>query len=294
MATYYAETPVVTSAGTGSFATIGNIRNAFLSCSFIRTVQSGSVDDLTTLPTGSQIDVVRTYDIFAFNDSLQATFPLFIKVLYFTGPTGTPASFRYHYQMGTAHDSSGSLTGVSTLTTIANTANSSVALAKNQPVYASGDGSYMTLAAYSNSSLVAQLSVFERFYDSSGNITGSGFHMVGTNANESSKAIFAQACYTGLTPPTRDTVAIPCTKPSRVPSTYNGVLLLGTVYPFIGKPLNPSPNILIGDSTTFPTAYATANYTMYGTTRNYIVLSSAFNQASSQVFANSRFLLRYE
>ena len=294
MATYFASTPLVSASGSNQIATIGNIRNAFLSCSFIRTVQSGSVDDLSTLPSASQADVVRTYDIFAFNDGLQATSPLFIKIQYLTGPSSTPGSFRYNYQMGTAHDSSGSLTGVSTLTTIANTANSNTTLATNQPVYASGDGSYMTLAAYSDNSFVAQLSVFERFYDSSGNITGSGFHMVGTNANETNKAIYAQACYAGQTPPTRDTVAIPCTKPSRVPSTYNGVLLLGTVYPFIGKPLNPSPNILIGDSTTFPTAYATANYTMYGVNRTYRVLTSAFNQTNSQVFANSRFLLRYE
>jgi hypothetical protein len=276
---------------------IGNIRNAFTSCGFIRTLQSGSIDDLTTLPTGGFSATRLTYDIFAFNDSWQATHPLFIRVRYFTGTAASPPQpgLECYFSMGTAHDSSGSFTGVSTLTEITNTANWSYSpVQTNQPIYASGDGSYMALSIYGNSALTAQLAVFERFYDANGLPTGSGFHMVGTNNNSTAKIIYSQACYHGQAPPVRDSIAIPCLEPTRNPSIYNGNLLLGMIFPFIGKPMNPSPNILIGDTTTFPTSYLTSTYTMYGTARTYIPLTSAYNNTNSQIFTNTRFLLRYE
>jgi hypothetical protein len=196
--------------------------------------------------------------------------------------------------MGTAHNSSGSFTGVSTLTEITNTANWSYTVQTNQPTYASGDGSYMAISIHGNQATTAQLAVFERFYDANGLPTGSGFHMVGTNNNSTAKIIYSQACYYGQPPTTRDSIAIPCIKPSRAPSTYNGNRILGMVFPFIGRPMNPSPNILFGDTTTFPTAYTTTTYTMYGTPRTYIPLSTAHNQTNSQIFSNNRFLLRYE
>lgn len=297
MTTYYTVTPVVTTSGsaTDQEQTINNVRNAFLSCSFTRTVQSGSVDDLSTLPVEIGNGTVRTYDIFAFNDSWQATHPLFIRVRYATGNAASPQSgFQCLFSMGTAHNSSGSFTGTSTLTEISYTANWSYTTQTNQPIHASGDGSYMAMSIYGDQATTAQLAVFERFYDANGLPTGSGFHMVGTNNNSTAKIIYSQACYHGQTPPTRDSIAIPCIRPTRTSLIYNGNLLLGMIFPFVGRPMNPSPNILIGNSTTFPTAYATSTYTMYGSSRTYIVLGSAYTQASSQVFPSSRFLLRYE
>lgn len=296
MATYYAVTPSVTTSGsaTAQSESIGNIRNAFLACGFTRTLQSGSVDDLTTLSITPATSTLRTFDIFAFNDIWQATHPLFIRVRYFTGPSSGPSALECYFSMGTAHNSSGSFTGTSTLTEIANTTNWNHTVQTNQPIYASGDGSYMAISIYGNTATTAQLAVFERFYDANGLPTGSGFHMVGTNNNSTDKIIYSQACYHGQTPPARDSIAIPCLRPTRTPLIYNGNLLLGMIFPFVGKPMNPSPNILIGNSTTFPTAYATSTYTMYGSSRTYIPLSSAYNQTNSQVFPNSRFLLRYE
>lgn len=196
--------------------------------------------------------------------------------------------------MGTAHNNSGSLTGASTLTEITYTANWAYSTQTNQPIYASGDGSYMTMFMYTDNATTAQMAVFERFYDINGNPTGSGFHMVGTNNNSTAKIIYSQACNYGQSPPTRESISMPCLKPSRAPSIYNGTLLLGQIFPFVGYPANPSPNILLGDSTGFPTAYQSAQYTMYGTIRNYLVGTSVLSQASSRIFPNNRFLLRYE
>jgi hypothetical protein len=293
MATYFTTTATVATTGSDQRTTIANVRNAFLSCSFVRTVQSGSVDDLTTLSTSSVQNTIRTYDIFAFNDSWQATNPLFIKVVYNTGFGATTQQLFYcRFSMGTAHNSSGSLTGTSTLTEVTDTVQNISSPGTNQPIYATGDGSYMTLFLYSSADTCAQMAVFERLYDTNGNSTGSGFHMVATNANGSNKIIYSQACYYGGTPPAREINSIPCVKPTRAPSTYNGTLLLGTVYPFIGKPLNPSPNILLGDSTTFSTPYATQTYTMYGTTRTYRVGTANLSWDPMRIFVNNRFLLR--
>lgn len=294
MTTYYAVTPSVTTSGSvaAQSQSIGNIRNAFIACGFTRTLQSGSVDNLSTLSADTTLNIRRTFDIFAFNDSWQVTHPLFIYVSYWTGISSS-GHFRIQYAMGTSHDSSGSLTGNSTLTEIQDTTSSSYAQYTNVPVYASGDGSYMTLLSYANLTEMGQFAVFERFYDQYGQPTGSGFHMIGTNANSGSKIIYSQACNYGQTPPLQESINIPCIKPSLGPSVYNGVLLLGQIFPFVGRPMNPSPNILLGDGIGFPTSYELTEYTMYNTTRQYIVGPSNLSQTNTIIFPSTRFLLRY-
>ncbi len=297
MATYYAVTPTasMTTNAQAQADTIRNVRNAFLSCSFTRMTVSGSVDDLTTLSTGSVSNTLRTFDIFAFNDSLQATHPLYIRVGYRTS-LSNPSPPNYTFQMGTAYNSSGSLTGVSTFTEIADDQGPAATVQFNQPVYASGDGSYMTIFIHAATN-TAQFAVFERFYDTQGNVTGSGFHMVGVN--NTPKQIHSQAAYYGQTPPTRNTVVLPCILPTRANLFYNGSLLLGTVYPFIGKPLNPSPNILLGNSGTFATPAQSVTYTMYGASKSYIVnpanhVTAATSNGMINSDSNLRYLLRYE
>lgn len=296
MPTYYALTPTasMTVNSTTQSQTIGNIRNAFLSCSFTRIPSSGSIDDLTTLSTSSTAGIERTFDMFAFNDSWQATHPLFIRIGYRTD--GSQATTPHiTFQMGNSHNNSGSFNGTSTLTQIANTSTGGSSNLTNQPVYASGDGSYMTIFIHSGSGGSAQFAVFERFYDTQGNTTGSGFHMVGIN--NALREVYSQATYYGQTPPVRSTVVLPCTLPTRSNLFYNGSLLLGTIYPFIGKPLNPSPNILLGNSTTFAADYQSVSYKMYGTTRNYIVGSAAYitiYTAMINTDTNLRYLLRYD
>lgn len=269
--------------------TITDIRNAFLSCSFTRTLQSGSIDDLNTLTPLTTPHTQYTYDIFAFTDALQSTSPVFIKVRYLSGH-GTTA-IQIGCQMGTAHDNSGSLAGAERLTEITSTSVQSLGSIVGSSITACGDGSYMTLAVFPQMAH-GQFFVFERLYDTLGQPTGSGFHMLGTDGQTSGKTIYSQVGLVGKAPSTRESSWIPNSRPSRVPATYNGRLVLGLIYPFFGKPYNPSPNILLGTSTDFPNILQSINYTTYGTEKSYIAMGSNFNQTNSQIYTNGRFLLR--
>lgn len=268
------------------------VRNAFLSCSFTRTTQSGSVDNLYSLGVRSAGNQLLTYDIFAFNDVWQPTNPLFIRVVYNSG--GSAQAIRLDFQMGTAHNSSGSLTGPSTLAIVSGTQLSGVTPTSGSPFFASGDGTYFSMVAFPDQTQNSQLAVFERLYDNNGNPTGSGFHMVATTAAQAAKQVFSQAAFWGSAPAPQESTVIPNSRPSLAPALYSGRLVLGLVYPIIGFLQNPSPNILIGNSTDFAQQYAKLRYTVYGTERTYINAGSAFGQTNSQIYTNGRYLVRSE
>jgi hypothetical protein len=278
-------------AATSSFVEmLSVVRNSFLSCSFTRTAQSGSVDDLSTLTPRLAANALVTYDVFAFNDSWQATQPLFIKVRYLSGVAA--GGIRLDFSMGTANDGFGNLTGSSVLTELTGGITTAAAPLSGSPVFAHGDGSYMTLLTFPNDVNNSQFAVFERFYDNTGQPTGSGFHMIATNAAATSKTVQSQACFVGSAPAPLEFQTIPTSRPSQLPAVYDGRLILGLIYPFVGMPLNPSPNILLGNSTDFTVPYQLINYTVYGTTRPYRHAGSTLSQATSRVFTDGRWLLR--
>lgn len=269
---------------------ISAVRNAFISCSFIRTAQSGSVDNLYSLSARGAANQLVTYDIFAFNDAWQATHPVFIKVRYLSGTaTNMP---RLDFSMGTANDGSGSLTGPSTLTETTNATTSAATPVSGTVVFAAGDGSYFTMAAFPELGQSAHFAVFERFYDLNGQPTGSGFHMVATNGSGPNKTVYSQAAVHGSGPGVQESIYVPNSRPSAAPAIYNGRLILGLVYPIAGSTYNPSPNVLLGTSTDFPSAFTTFPYTVYGITRQYRALNSIYSQANSRVHTDGRWILR--
>lgn len=276
---------------------IADVRNAFLSCSFVRTVQSGSVDDLTTLTPSLTANGQITYDIFAFNDALQSTSPLFIKVRYtpMGGLGSSMASPQLFFQMGTAHDSSGSLTSVDALTEVGTAVGYSTEPTSGSSIYASGDGSYMALTFFPESDEM-QIAVFERLYNTNGQPNGTGFHMMATNAvvPSNGKTLYSQMALNGTAPSLRESVWIPNSRPSREPAIYDGRLVLGLFYPFHGKPYNPSPNILLGTSTDFPTRFMKVAYTVYGTTGTYMYMGSNLDSGNVIQYSNGRILMRVE
>jgi hypothetical protein len=294
MPSYYTAVVNPNTQLTASFReTVEDIRNAFLSCSFTRTVQSGSIDNISALNPPITNDQQITYDIFAFNDALQSTSPLFIKVRYRGSGGNAPScnGIQLWTSMGTAHDNSGSLTGIDALTEVGIASATSFAIVSGSTINASGDGSYMSLVVFPQM-LHTQLAVFERLYDINGQPTGSGFHMLATDVNRTVKTLHSQMALVGKTPATRETIWIPNSRPSRAPSLYDGRLVLGLIYPFFGKPYNPSPNILVGTSTDFPNTLQAVRYTVYGAERLYMALGSNFNVANCQLYTNGRFLLR--
>lgn len=273
---------------------VGAVRNGFLSCSFTRTVQSGSINDLNTLPSITGQAQAITYDIFAFNDGLQATHPLFIKVEYRT--SFEVNSLGLSIEMGSAHNNSGSIISTDKIVGGHSTySNGGAGTPGVDKIYASGDGSYITMTSLVNTANSCQVIVCERFYDQYGQPTGSGFHMISTRSGNviggTNIYLVQQATKYGEAPPTSEIYNVVHSRPGRVPSIYGGNLILGLVYPFLGKPMNPSPNILFGESTTFPTTYSTIDYTVYGQQYTYINTGGTLS-VDQRISSNGRWLVR--
>lgn len=271
--------------------TINQYRNMFLSCSFIRTVQSGSPDDLNTLPSVTTGNIFITYDIFAFNDSWQATQPLFIKIEYRSSLYSN--TVQLVAEMGSVHNNSGSIVSTDKIALGSTTNNYGEAVAVIDKIYASGDGSYIAIANTVTHTPSCQVLLCERFYDQYGQPTGSGFHMVNVRSGATfDQALVAQqATMYGEAAPTAEQYNVVHTRPNRVPSIYGGNLILGLVYPFVGKPMNPSPNLLFGESTTFSTNYSTVEYSVYGQPNTYINTGGVLG-TNQRIVSNGRWLMR--
>jgi len=266
--------------------TVSSVREAFTTCGFTRTVQSGSLDNLNTLTPFGTANQQYTYDVFAFNDSWQSTNPLFIRVRYFSG--GQINGVQLYCQMGTAHNSSGSFTGIDTLTEISNVAAYTTTPVSGSTIHGCGDGSFMTVA-YFPQMATGQFFVFERLYGTNGQPTGSGFHMLGTEGNVvATKILYSQTAIYGNAPASRESGFIPNSKSSRRPSLFDGRFVAGLIYPFAGRPLNPTPNILVAFTADVNAILQTVPYTVYGTQRDYI----NFGTNSPNMYTNNVFLLR--
>lgn len=268
---------------------IGAVRNAFLSCSFVRIPQSGSVDDLTTLGVRTAQRQQITYDVFAFNDALQATTPLFIRIRYFSG--GAPGSMCLNAQMGNAHNGSGSLTGTSVTTEIENGSTTAASPVSGANVIASGDGSYLTLINTPQDTRSGQVLLFERLYNANGQPVSGGFHLCGTSGGSTVNDFTSQVSYSGSSPAPRQTNGPVFLKPTANPALYDGRLLLGLIFPYAGFPLNPTPNMLLATSTEV-SPYQLLKYTVYGQERTYRNSAISSFAAAANPFTGAQILVR--
>lgn len=281
--------------------TIGAVRNAFTSCNFTRLPQqnSGSLSspsDLNTLLGATSNAQTLAFDMFAFGDSWQATNPLFIKVVYVT--YFGIQSLGMYLEMGSQQNGSGSITSVDRIVSTTAGGSGTNNLFSDR-VQGSGDGSYISLLVFAGNSISAgnrngTVFVCERLYDASGQPTGSGFHLLTTGYPSAGPVTSQTSMHGQTTLSAREQYSVVNSRPSRVPAIYNGNLVLGLIYPYYGKPLNPTPNVLLGEGTTFNTPYSTVNYAVYGTTNTYVAASgSAFDNLPQRVYSNGNWLVRY-
>lgn len=109
--------------------------SAQLNAVLTRTADTGQVNwnTIATEPT-----VTRDYEVFAFNDSLQATYPIYVRFDYIGG-SGT--TNRVNVSVGTTTDGAGNLGGV----TVASAALHAFGGGNVRTAYVSSDGSYLNL-----------------------------------------------------------------------------------------------------------------------------------------------------
>jgi hypothetical protein len=141
----------------------------------VQTADTGQINWLTvTVPT--VINERKGYEIWRFNDALQATAPVFLKISY--GSANAAASYPGIWiTIGTGSDGAGNLTGI----VLAETQTGPVASnASSWPMYASGSTNRFALLCWPPSSpsysILFSLSL-ERLHDVNGVDTGAGLMM---------------------------------------------------------------------------------------------------------------------
>jgi hypothetical protein len=163
-------------------------------CGLVQTADTGQINWTTV--TRPAINVAAGYEIYRFNDALQATAPIFMKIEYGTSSTATFPNI--WLTVGTGSNGSGTLTGQSsTRNTVARAlASSSTVTAFPTYVCVKNGSLAVILKAGSSSSLPDALAVFAvcRTTDDTGAETGDGYTVFRRQSgNGVAGAVVAQA-----------------------------------------------------------------------------------------------------
>lgn len=131
-------------------ATGAALRTMFETMGFVRTADTGQID-WTTVNSGGATNDVKGYEVWRFDDALQATRPVFFKVQYVNGISyGSGYALRVLIEFGTASNGSGTLSGLGSGTSY-RISNPNQNVGSTDLFYAAGDGSGM--AAHLNTGI---------------------------------------------------------------------------------------------------------------------------------------------
>lgn len=251
----------------------------------------------TAVLLGSQGFKAENFEIWKFNDALQATNPVVFKILYGQGATAAHPSISI--QVGHTYDAvTGAITGsltdamvMSITCTLTNVERTS---------YASGDGGRISLML-TPGTLAGTAGGFyiERTKNDSGVATATGVNVVmigGATGQRFQQYLPASG---GPNPFTASTNHL-CAAPSTGTGAYAGNIGLYPIFPNMGYSGNPDLGGLVyfaGASSDITTAATEIPVTMYGTTHTYLTLGYATYASGTQVNGNSNqnsIAMRYE
>jgi hypothetical protein len=138
------------------------------------------------------------YDVFRFDDALQSTHPIFIKIDYYNRSNVTP---RIDVVVGTTHNGSGTVGGISRTMVLQHTTDASQS-ADRSLMFSAGDGWFNMLLWYDNP-VYSRGFFIERTRDYNGDITSQGV-MVNTicSSNSTGRPSQFYMPFSGNLPPT--------------------------------------------------------------------------------------------
>lgn len=270
MTTATTNTPVSNASSATFQAWITEMTTQLTAVGLTQTADTGQINPATVALPGTS-PTVAGYQIWRFNDTLQATSPIFIKIEYGTG--ATVASPGIIISTGQGSNGSGTLTG--TLTTRAlltpNTLNSTVT---NAPAFWIYNATYGVLACawkfgVNSSNVSASVPVggfiIERSCDTNGNATGDAAIMVtptgaaaGTSAAGNITQIYSYLAV-GLLTPVSPTAAL---------CAWSALW-----------PMNPASSAVGANNQVMPRFHYTPNIQLSGTSG--LCLASEFSMAST-------------
>lgn len=155
----------------------------FAAIGLIKTADTGQINWTTVLKPASST-TMQGYEIWRFNDALQASKPVFFKIEFGSGGIATAPGLTI--QAGTASNGAGALSGSQIGNKVVNLNKSSVpAVGVVMPSYCSGSPSRLILATDSNTAdaTYLKLIVIERPRTSAGVDTGDGIVTMYSSAN---------------------------------------------------------------------------------------------------------------
>lgn len=154
------------------FRAFGQPISAFLAAAgLVQTADTGQIN-WTTVTKPATTNTVAGYEIWRFNDALQATAPVFLKLEYGTGTTNVPS---FWITVGSGSDGTGNLTGVLSTRTQTN-CNTSITGTRN--FYLSAAAGRLALVSDAASATQMIVIVIERTKDATGADTAEGVHTI--------------------------------------------------------------------------------------------------------------------
>jgi hypothetical protein len=259
---------------TGTFTVDADFRSwgsglsaQFAAIGLVKTADTGQIDWATVLkPTASAQQ--RGYEIWRFNDALQATKPVFIRIDYGSGQvTSAPGLW---VTVGTGTNGAGTLTG-QVGTTRAASAGSAIASATS---YCSGSSSRLNLATNTNAAAVVMVICVERTKNGAGVDTGDG--IIRLSYANSDGFRYQLVPFIGA-------IAVDVVLNPALDSNVGGVSSLGTdvmlspTVSFYGKPLFAS---WCAYKTAEITALTPINFAHLGATRTYMPFGAIVSTAA--------------
>jgi hypothetical protein len=269
-----------------AFRTWGLAYNAKLAAAgLVATTGVGEVN-WTTVTAAAGANTVQGYEIWHFNDALQATAPIFLKIEYGSGAVAANGSL--WLQLGSGQNGAGGLTGV--LSTRQQIQCSATAGAITH--YWSGDTNRFGVAATGASSATSVGIFVERTVDTSGAVTSEGALLVYKGTSAAGQQYWNQV--TGPGTATWETT-LGSMGPSLAPfGTYGTQVAVYPVFHSKGVFLNPGLNIYLYENALI-TVNAAVTFTVYSASHTFMPLGSTnFGGTPRGGFLTSAMMMRYE
>jgi hypothetical protein len=165
----------------------GGISTALAAIGFVKTADTGQINWATVvLPVAASTK--KGYEIWRFNDTLQATAPIFVRIDYGSSVSGATV-FGMWFTVGKGSDGAGNITGTILASTAAGYSGGGTGTFTNY--LSSADGSAMIFALTPSSSGGPLIAVIERSRNPAGAATATGFTYLFKNAASSIATVTA-------------------------------------------------------------------------------------------------------
>jgi hypothetical protein len=258
------------------------------SMGLVQTADTGQIN-WGTVTKPAAINTVAGYEIWRFNDALQSTYPIFVKIEYGTGASAANAGLWISASSGT--NGAGTLTGITTTRTQVVCA-TATATAINH--YWCGDTNRLGVAVLGTTAATSMGAWIERTLDASGAVTSEGLTVV----YRASSAWSQQAWNYTTGPYTAAEASLAAMGPSVAPwGVYGTQLSIYPVYHSKGIFMNPGMNVLVFDASSVGQS-SIITFTMYGASHTFLTLETPeFGTAGRGGFssaANATAMMRWE